>query len=234
MSAAPETGTAEERGSDRIATVPNALSFARLLCVPIFLWLMFGREAKLEAALLLGVLGATDWVDGWVARRFGQVSEFGKLLDPTADRILLAVAAVAMFVDGAVPAGVFWFVIVREVAIFGAVVWLMAAGAGRIEVLWVGKAGAFALMFAFPLFLLGEAVEGSATLFRVLAWGWAVPGLLLSYYAAYQYALRVPGALRGVVTEDAGGTEEAEGAGDTGDTSGTGEYRTSDAVAGGS
>ena len=52
---------------DRIVTVPNALSLGRLLCVPLFLWLLFGRENRVGAALLLGGLGATDWVDGYIA-----------------------------------------------------------------------------------------------------------------------------------------------------------------------
>ena len=129
--------------SDRVLTVPNALSVGRLLCVPIFLWLLFGRDSEVGAALLLAVLGATDWVDGFVARRFGQVSEVGKVLDPTADRILLIAAVIAIWLADAVPGVVFWPVVVREVVISAAVVWLAALGARRIDVLWVGKAGAF-------------------------------------------------------------------------------------------
>ena len=74
---------------DNIYTIPNVISIARLGAVPIFVWLLLGEERRLSAALLLGILGATDWVDGWIARRFDQVSELGKILDPTADRLSL-------------------------------------------------------------------------------------------------------------------------------------------------
>ncbi|MBI2168176.1 MAG: CDP-alcohol phosphatidyltransferase family protein [Actinobacteria bacterium] len=181
--------------TDRVLTIPNLLSVGRLLCVPLFLWLLFGRDSRVGAAALLAVLGATDWVDGFVARRFGLVSELGKVLDPTADRILLATAAIAMWADGAVPGLVFWPVIVREVAISLAVLGLAAAGAARIDVLWVGKAGAFALMFAFPFFLLAEAGLATEDLWRFLGWGCAIPGVVLSYVAAARYIQLVPSAL---------------------------------------
>ena len=100
---------------DRLVTVPNVISLARLACVPVFLWLLFGRDDRAAAALLLAALGATDWVDGYIARHFNQVSTVGKVLDPTADRVLLAVAVVALLVDGSVPPVVAWLVLVREV-----------------------------------------------------------------------------------------------------------------------
>ncbi|MBP1632754.1 MAG: phosphatidylglycerophosphate synthase, partial [Acidobacteria bacterium] len=68
--------------SGRILTIPNVISLARLAMVPLFLWLLFGADSPLAAGLLLGAIGATDWVDGFLARRLNQVSELGKLLDP--------------------------------------------------------------------------------------------------------------------------------------------------------
>lgn len=181
------------REEDRILTVPNVLSFARLLCVPLFLYLLFHHDAghaphRVAAAYLLGVLGATDWVDGYVARRFGQVSELGKVLDPTADRILLFVGVIAILIDGAVPAWIAGIAIVREGAVAIAAIVLAAMGARRIDVQWAGKAGTFGLMFAFPLFLAGHAPDlwwHHAA--RLLAWGCAIPGLALSLYAAVAY-----------------------------------------------
>lgn len=182
-------------GRAEVLTAPNLLSVGRLLAVPLFLWLLFGAETRLGAAVLLGVLGATDWVDGWVARRFDQVTELGKVLDPTADRILLGVAGVAIFVDGSVPGLVFWPVIVREVVISIAVIALALVGAQRMDVLWTGKAGAFGLMFAFPFFLLGDAGTSYDDLWTAVAWVCAVPGVVLGYVAAVEYARLVPGAL---------------------------------------
>src|SRR5205085_12703873 len=100
----------------RVWTVPNLLSFGRLLCVPLFLWLLFGRDNRLAAAWLLAALGCTDWVDGFIARRYNQVSTLGKILDPAADRILLAVGVISILAYGAVPAVIAWLAIVREVS----------------------------------------------------------------------------------------------------------------------
>jgi cardiolipin synthase (CMP-forming) len=175
-------------GDDRILTIPNVLSLGRLCCVPLFLWLLFGRDNRVAAAILLGVLGATDWVDGFIARRYDQVSTVGKVLDPTADRILLAVGIFAILVDGAVPAWVAWLAIFREVAVSAGVLALAALGARRIDVQWVGKAGTFLLMVAFPLFLVSHADDLSwADAARAVAWPCALVGLAFGYYSAIRY-----------------------------------------------
>ena len=174
-------------------TVPNALSLGRLLCVPVFLWLLFGRDDRASAAWLLGALGATDWVDGYVARHFNQVSTHGKVLDPVADRVLLIVAAVALIADHAVPR---WFavvVLVREALVSLAVLALAAAGARRIDVQWAGKAGTLALMTSLPLFLMSHSTVGWHRGAGVVAWVFAFPGLALGWYAAITY---VPEARR--------------------------------------
>src|SRR5437763_1223687 len=130
-------------GADRLLTLPNVISVLRLACVPLFLWLLFDRHDRAAAAWLLGGLGATDWVDGYIARRFRQVSTVGKVLDPTADRVLLGVGVVAILIDGSVPAWIAWVTIVREVAVSAAALVLAAMGARRIDVQWAGKAGTF-------------------------------------------------------------------------------------------
>jgi cardiolipin synthase len=182
----PEEG---QRRLDRIATVPNALSLGRLACVPLFLWLLFGRENRLAAALLLAGLGITDWVDGYIARHFDQVSTLGKILDPVADRILLVVGMIAILVDGSVPPVVFWAAIVREVSVAGLALLLGALGARRIDVSWAGKCGTFLMMIAFPLFLWGHGEGWQA----VVAWPVALAGLVMGWYAAATY---VPAGLQ--------------------------------------
>ena len=99
----------------RIVTVPNLISVLRLLCAPLFVWLLVDDQG-VAAAALLAVLGASDWVDGWIARHFDQGSDLGKVLDPVADRVLLLVAAIALLVDGSVPIIVGVLVLVREAA----------------------------------------------------------------------------------------------------------------------
>jgi cardiolipin synthase len=182
---------------DRVLTIPNALSLVRLACVPVFVWLLFGRHDRVGAALLLGGLGATDWVDGYAARHLHQVSTLGKVLDPAADRILLGVAVVSILIDGSVPAVVAWTALVREVLVSAAVLALAAFGARRIDVQWAGKAGTFGLMFAFPLFLLGHARTFSLRhAAEVLGWCCAVPALVLGWYAAVTYVPMARAALR--------------------------------------
>jgi cardiolipin synthase (CMP-forming) len=184
----PPEPSSPNAGDDRILTIPNALSLGRLCCVPLFLWLLFGRDNEVAAAALLAFLGATDWVDGFIARRYDQVSTVGKVLDPTADRILLAVGILAILVVGAVPAWVAWLAIFREVAVGAGVVALAALGARRIDVQWVGKAGTFLLMVAFPLFLFSHAEDLSwADAARAVAWPCALAGLGFSYYSAIRY-----------------------------------------------
>ena len=185
------TGRAGEHvegpGLDRIATVPNAITMVRLACIPLFVWLLFGTSRQSMAAVLLAVLGATDWVDGFVARRYHQVSTFGKVLDPVADRILVVTAVVSIIVYGAVP---LWFgvaTVAREVVVSAAVLLLASLGATRIDVLWVGKAGTFALMFAYPAFLLGDGTARWQEPIRVIAWVTGIIGLTLAWIAAGSY-----------------------------------------------
>jgi len=170
-----------------VLTVPNLVTSVRLACVPLFVWLLFGAHQQVAAAGLLAGLGATDWVDGTVARRFHQVSTLGKVLDPTADRLLVATAVVSSVVVGAVPAWFAALTIAREALVSGAVVLLAALGAQRIDVLFVGKAGTFALMSAYPAFLLAHGTAGWQTDLRVAAWVVGGVGLLLAWVAAARY-----------------------------------------------
>jgi cardiolipin synthase (CMP-forming) len=179
-----------------VLTWPNVVTVLRLAFVPVFVWLLFGRDDRLGAAIVLAGLGATDWVDGWLARRFHQHSVVGKILDPTADRIMLGVAMISMLVDGSVPRWVAWLVLVREVLISLVVLGLAAAGAARIDVQWAGKAGTFMNMFAFPFFLLSEATGTASDLWRALGWICVAPGLILSWYAAVTYLPLARQALR--------------------------------------
>ena len=183
-------------GLDRVVTIPNAVTAIRLASVPLFEWLLFGAHRQTAAALLLGLLGATDWVDGFLARRLRQVSTLGKVLDPTADRILVVAGVISVVVAGAVPVWLAAATLAREALVSMAVVTLAAFGAERIDVLWVGKAGTFGLMFAYPTFLLAHGDAGWQAPFGVVAWVFALPGLVLAWVAAMAY---VPAARRALV-----------------------------------
>ena len=177
---------------DGIWTIPNAFTLLRLLLLPVFLYVLFGLEDRAAAAWLLGGLSATDWVDGYLARRLGQVSEFGKVFDPTVDRLLFVVAIVAIIADGSMPV---WFglaVLFREVAVglmmaIATVVYKMP----RIDVTYLGKVATFLLMFAVPGFLMGNSDIFGADAFEVAAWILGIPGLILSYWTGIAYIPQV-------------------------------------------
>jgi cardiolipin synthase len=168
-------------------TAPNVISLVRLALIPVFVWLLFGRENRAAAAALLGALGATDCLDGFVARRYHQVTALGKVLDPVADRLLLGVALVSILIDGSVPLVVAVLAAVRESLVAAGAVVLAAMGARRIDVTLVGKAGTFCLLTSFPLFLASESTLSWADLAGVAAWAFVVPGLVLAYVSLAGY-----------------------------------------------
>jgi len=180
----------------RIWTVPNVISFLRLLCLPLFVYVLFGRENRAAAAWILVGIGATDWIDGSIARNYDQVTTLGKVLDPVADRLLFFVGIGAIMIDGSIP---IWFavaVLVREVLVSVGTIGLAALGARRIDVTWIGKTGTFLLMGAIPLFLAAESTLAWAPAARVLAYALGIPGLVCSYWAALRYVPMGRQALR--------------------------------------
>jgi cardiolipin synthase len=181
----------------KLATWPNAVTLARLGCLPLFLWLLFARDNREAAAYLLGLLGTTDWIDGWLARRFDQRSEFGAVFDPAVDRLLFIVGVGSIVLDGAVPGWFGWAVVAREVFIGLLMLGGTALGMARFPVNQWGKNYTFALMIAFPLMLLGASNAGWALGAKNAGWAIGVPGLIISYLTAMVY---VPQVVRGVRT----------------------------------
>ena len=170
-----------------IFTVPNLITLLRLFCLPIFLWLLFSLKDRGAAAWLLGGLGATDWVDGWVARRFNQKSDFGAIFDPTVDRRLFIVAVIAILIDQSMP---IWFgvaILVREVFVASAMSIATAFGMKRFAVNKWGKRYTFLLMFAVPLILLGQADGAGSRWVTWLGWFFGLPALVISYTTAINY-----------------------------------------------
>ena len=194
MTAPPERPDSQPRqsrrvGEDRILSLPNVVTTARLVLVPAFVWLLLQphHEDWLGAAILLAALGSTDWVDGQLARRLDQVTNLGKVLDPTADRVLLATAVIGILAVGAVPIPVAVIALAREGFVAVAAVGLALAGARRIDVTLIGKAGTFGLMCAFPLFLAGHSTVGWHHTALVLAWTAAIIGLVLGWASVIVY-----------------------------------------------
>jgi len=182
-------------------TWPNLISVIRLAFLPLFFWLLFGTNHRAIAAWFLATLGATDWIDGFVARRWHQVSNVGKVLDPVADRILVISALLAVAAAGGVP---WWFAsatLTRELIVSLLTVVLASLGAARIDVLWWGKVSTFALMTTFPLFLLTTNPHHGALLpwqhdVRDVCWVLGITGLTLSWIVLFGYVKPALNALR--------------------------------------
>jgi cardiolipin synthase (CMP-forming) len=185
----------EPESSSRILTVPNLISFVRILLIPVFVWLLSRHGSEAAGLLLLGAVVSTDWVDGQVARRTGQVSELGKLLDPVADRLAIAAALITLVVRGAFPLWAALLILVRDGAILVAGLFLLRKGA-RIDVRFIGKVATFALMFAVPAIAWGNFGLALAAALRALGWIAFAIGIVEYYVAAAMYVEDFRRALR--------------------------------------
>ncbi|GIG39878.1 CDP-alcohol phosphatidyltransferase family protein [Cellulomonas phragmiteti] len=172
--------------SARVLTVPNAISFARLLMVPVFAWLVAqGHDAWALAVLLLS--GASDWLDGVLARRMHQVTRLGQMLDPAADRLFILVTLLGLAWRGVVPVWLLVVLVARDVVLAVMLVLLARAGYPPLRVHLAGKAGTFAIMYAFPLLLLSEWPAPVGLVAGVLGWACALWGVALYWFAGALY-----------------------------------------------
>ena len=182
--------------SDRIWTVPNVISFLRLLGVPLFLYLLLGPQHDVAAVIVLMVGGTTDWVDGYVARRTGSVSRLGELLDPFADRLYIVATLVGLTVREIVPWWLAAALLLREAVMAVALLVLRRRGFGPPPVHYVGKTGTFVLLGALPLLLLAAAVPSTHAVVAPIGWGLAWWALGLYWAAAVLYLAQMRQMLR--------------------------------------
>lgn len=183
----------DEVVSHRLLTVPNVLSLARLSALPfIYLDVVGGREGR--ALVVLVIVSWSDWIDGYVARRFNQESRIGRLLDPISDRLLVAVIGIALIVARILPLWAVLVVLARDALMLAGVALLLIRGKTPPPVTDLGKTATFGLMLAFPLFLLAHLL-GSAQL-RLSAWMLSASVAFLYYLAAGQYVVMVARDLR--------------------------------------
>jgi cardiolipin synthase len=179
--------SAESPASTRILTVPNVLSFARLLGVPVFLWLILVPEADGWAFCLLAVAGASDWVDGYLARRLNQRSELGIILDPLADRLYIAATLLGLALRELIPWWLVGILVARELFLLTLLPRIRRSGRLALPVTYVGKSATFSLLWGFPLLLLGGLPTfGTAAL--AFGWAFALWGTYLYWWAGIRYA----------------------------------------------
>jgi cardiolipin synthase len=167
-------------------TIPNLVSAVRVLAVPYFWYVLLVQENIGWAAALIFIIGSTDWVDGYLARRLNQISEVGKFLDPLADRLMIASALIGGLVAGVLPAVIGWPLLAREVLVGIGTIALAARDLGTMEVRWLGKVATFLLYGAIPSFYFTSA-DIAPWLFGPPSWISGVLGLLLYWYVGFQY-----------------------------------------------
>lgn len=175
--------------SDRILTVPNLLSFARLLGVPLFLWLLL-RRLDGWALIVLVLSAITDYLDGKIARAFGLESRLGQLLDPVADRLYIAATLVGLAARAVIPWWFVWLLVAREVLLAVVMLVLKRAGQTGLPVNVVGKAATLNLLYAFPLLLLGTFDGWVGTFASIVGWAMVWWGVYLYWVAAGLYVVQ--------------------------------------------
>ncbi|HEX9063823.1 MAG TPA: CDP-alcohol phosphatidyltransferase family protein [Streptosporangiaceae bacterium] len=175
---------------ERVLTIPNLISIARLAGVPVFLWLVLGvRTASGDwwAVAILALAGFSDWLDGKIARALNQQSHLGELLDPAADRLYIVSTVVALAIRAIIG---WWLVAVlaaRELMLGVVLLALRRRGYGALHVSFVGKAATLNLLYAFPLLFLGSHHTSYAVVARVFGWAFALWGTALYWWAAALY-----------------------------------------------
>jgi cardiolipin synthase len=170
--------------------VPNAISLARLASVPVFAWLVI-RGDDVAAVAVLVAAGVSDWLDGVLARKLNQFSSLGRILDPAADRAFIIVTIVLLAWREVIPWWLVAILLAREV--FMGVVLLVEKLRGRPapQVVFLGKAATLALMYAFPLVLLGSLGGWLGRAAWIVGWAFAIWGVGLYWFAAGVYASRL-------------------------------------------
>jgi cardiolipin synthase len=190
-------------GEDRIWTVPNVLSMVRLALVPVFLVLVIEGEDAL-ALLTLVVSSLTDYLDGWIARRFDQMTRLGRVLDPAADRLYIFATVVGLAFRDLVPWWLVAVLVARDLMLVVLAVILANTGYGPLPVHHLGKFATFCLFYALPLIMLGQAFPALAPASLPIAWAFALWGAFLYWWAGVVYAVQTAGLVRGVRDANSG------------------------------
>ena len=180
--------TAPASGTNRVLTIPNLISFLRIALIPVFFLLIVDPDTTFAGLILFGLVAATDWVDGAVARATGQVSEVGKVLDPVADRLAIAAGLIALVARGAFPLWAALLILIRDAVILVAGIVLLVARDARIEVRYLGKVATFALMTSIGWVAWGNLGYPFAPAALACGWTFYVVGIIEYYVTGILYA----------------------------------------------
>jgi CDP-diacylglycerol--glycerol-3-phosphate 3-phosphatidyltransferase len=177
--------------TERIVTIPNALSVLRLLGIPLFCWLALGPHADVAAFAVLAASGVTDYLDGRLARALNQMSRLGAMLDPVADRLYILATLVVLSLRDIIPWWLAAILIGRDLLLTATLPVLRRHGFGPLPVHTLGKSATFNLLYAFPLLLLGDGSGTGPTVARSIGWAFAIWGTVLYVWAGVLYVVQV-------------------------------------------
>lgn len=184
--------------TDRVLTVPNILTVARLILVVAFAWLILGPGAELWAAVVLIIAAITDYLDGFIARRWHQVSRIGQILDPLVDRVTVLAVLIVLGLSEILPWWLVLLIIARDVVLLALVPALRSRGLFALPVHYLGKVATFLLFASFPLLLIGTGNAAWQSLADAIGWGLLVWGVGLYWYGAVLYIEQAVRVLRGI------------------------------------
>ncbi len=146
--------------------LPTAFTWLRIILIPVFVAVYYAPDAWMSPSTrnwtgmwVFAVAAITDWLDGWLARRWGQTSAFGAFLDPVADKLMVAAALIILVWLDRAPAYLAIIIIGREIAISALREWMAQLGkTGNVAVAFIGKVKTAAQMTAIIALLLYEPV----------------------------------------------------------------------------
>lgn len=145
----------QRRDESRVVTVPNVISIGRLvILMPLFVVALLAWHSPIWALIIAIVLGLTDFVDGFIARKFHQITNLGRLLDPFADRVSQIVVSATLVVGGYLP---IWMAVVVAASDLILGICALSRGGHPIPVRWIGRIRTAILMVGLPLVLLVAA-----------------------------------------------------------------------------
>ena len=176
--------------SDAVFTIPNVLTVLRFMGVPLFIWLVLAQKEYALAALVLVIMGSTDWVDGYIARRFNQTSRLGRIMDPIADRLALIAVAVTLVIAGVVEWWYLTALVVPDAILLAASLYYFRSHPD-LPVSRIGKIRTALLLVGTPLLVLAKLPIPLTGVYFTAAWIFLGLGLLGHWVAGYNYFLAI-------------------------------------------
>lgn len=181
------TGSQDGVDAWRVWTWPNLITAIRLAGIPVFCYLLLATDYHVAAVIVLAAGGGTDWVDGFLARRLGQESRLGRMLDPIADRLYILIAVAVLTILAILPWQFTAALLLREVVMFFTVLALRLRGYAPLQVHFVGKTATFIVFMSFPVLVLAGMSESVQDWARPAGWALAWWGIVLYWLSAAIY-----------------------------------------------